>query len=78
MHDHHPRYDRPDIGVRRPGKVFLPEEREPEKRGARRLYQFVFLLLLTVGLIVAYYSMKDRGSDLLKKVVPGLVKPDGR
>jgi hypothetical protein len=42
------------------------------------LNQFVFLLLLTVGLIVAYYSMKDRGSDLLKKVVPGLVKPDGR
>lgn len=65
MHDHHPRYDRPDIGVRRPGKVILPEERHPERRGARRLNLFIVVMLLIVGLTVLYYTLKEWRPDLL-------------
>lgn len=73
MHDHHPRYDRPDIGVRRPGRVFLPEEREPERRGLRKLHRFILLLLLAVGLTVLYYTLKEWHPELLggKAMVPG-------
>ncbi|MEI7927049.1 MAG: hypothetical protein WCH40_00740 [Verrucomicrobiales bacterium] len=78
MHDHHPRYDRPDIGVRKPGKVILPEEREPERRGSKRLNLFVLVLLLIVGLTVLYYTVKEWGPGLMKKEAPVLLPPDGR
>jgi len=78
MHDHHPRYDRSDIGVRRPGKVFLPEEREPERRGAKRLHQFIFLMLLIVGVTVLYYTLKEWGPGWVKKPSPEQVRPGPR
>jgi hypothetical protein len=79
MHDHHPRYDRSDIGVRRPGKVYLPEEREPERRGMKRLHWFVLLLLLAVGLTVLYFTLKDRFTGGLKtEAAPVLLDPETR
>ena len=76
MHDHHPRYDRPDIGVRRPGPVFLAEEREPERRGLRWLHRLILLVLLAVGLTVLYYSVRERrpelpGTEVIVPVEPG-------
>jgi hypothetical protein len=70
MHDHHPRYDRPDIGVRRPGKVILSEEKAPERRGLKRLNLFILLLLLVVGGTVIYYTAKEWASGLMKMEAP--------
>lgn len=78
MHDHHPRYDRPDIGVRRPGKVTLPEEKAPERRGLKRLNLLILLMLLLVGLTVIYYSVTQWGAGLIKKEAPVFITPEER